>query len=109
MKFIPSRARRSLKRGFTQEQKKLLHKVRQFKSRGIKKIISTHERDMIIIPEMLGLTIGVYNGKEFVNVIIVPEMLGHYLGEFSMTRRKVQHSAPGVGATKSSAAISVRG
>ena len=62
-----------------------------------------------IIPEMLGLTIGVYNGKEFVNVIIVPEMLGHYLGEFSMTRRKVQHSAPGVGATKSSAARSVRG
>ncbi len=106
--LIPARPRRSLKHGFTDQQKRLLDKIRKLKSSTSKKIIKTHARDMVILPEMLGMLIAVYNGKEFVNVSIIPEMLGKYLGEFSMTRKKVQHSAPGVGATKSSAAISVR-
>ena len=57
---------------------------------------------MIIFPEMVGLTIGVYNGKEYLNIEIKPEMIGHYLGEFSLTRKHVQHGSPGIGATKSS-------
>ncbi len=57
---------------------------------------------------MVGLTIGVYNGKDFVAVRITAEMLGHRLGEFSTTRRQVKHGAPGVGATRSSAALSVK-
>lgn len=97
-----SKQRRSLKRGFTEEQKRFLEKIKKFKSKNNKKIIKTHCRDMPVIPEMLGLMIHVYNGKEFFPVNITVEMLGHYLGEFAMTRRKVQHSAPGLGATKSS-------
>ncbi len=98
-----SRARRSLKRGFTDLQKKLLKKIDKNE-----KNIKTHCRDMVIIPKMIGLTIRVHNGKEFVPIIIQPEMIGHYLGEFAQTRRKVSHSAPGIGATRSSASVSVR-
>ena len=103
MEIANSRTRRSLKRGFTDLQKKLLKKI----DKG-EKNIKTHCRDMIILPKMLGLTIRVYSGKEFVPVTIQPEMIGHYLGEFVMTRRKVSHSAPGIGATRSSASVSVR-
>ncbi|MEM4397218.1 MAG: ribosomal protein S19 family protein, partial [Candidatus Woesearchaeota archaeon] len=99
----PSRVRRSLKRGLTDEQKKLMEKIKNNDSD-----IKTHARDMVIIPEMLGKTIKVYNGKEYVPVIITEEMLGHFLGEFSLTRKRVMHNAPGVGATKSSASVSVR-
>ena len=63
---------------------------------------------MIILPLMVGKTINVYNGKEFVAVRVTTEMLGHRLGEFALTRKRVQHHAPGVGATRSSQALSVR-
>ncbi|MDP7324337.1 MAG: 30S ribosomal protein S19 [Candidatus Woesearchaeota archaeon] len=101
--LLPSRRRRSLKRGFTPMQKALLKKV----SSGDKDI-ETHCRNMIIIPPMLDKIIKVYNGKEFQALVINEEMLGHYLGEFVLTRHGVKHSAPGVGATRSSAALSVR-
>jgi small subunit ribosomal protein S19 len=103
MEMVPSRARRSLKRGFTEDQKKLLEKIR-----ANKKGIKTHSRDMIVIPEMVGITIKVYNGKLYDEVLVAPEMVGHLLGEFSLTRRRVAHNAPGVGATRSSASVSVR-
>lgn len=102
-KLIPSRERRKVKRGFTEIEKKLLADV---KSNG--KDIRTHARDMIIIPEMVGKAIKVYNGKEWVQIRIEPEMLSHRLGEFALTRRTVKHSAPGIGATRSSASLSVR-
>jgi small subunit ribosomal protein S19 len=57
---------------------------------------------MVIIPEMVGVKIGIHNGKEYVSVDIKPEMLGHRLGEFAMTRKPVKHSSPGFGATRSS-------
>jgi small subunit ribosomal protein S19 len=98
-----SRQRRCLKRGLPEHHKRLVEKVKKFKLGQVKKIIKTHCRDMVVIPEFLGTTIHVYSGKEFVPVQITVEKLGHYLGEFVMTRRRVQHSAPGVGATKSSA------
>jgi len=63
---------------------------------------------MIIVPQMVGWTIYVHNGKEFIPFLVTIEMLGHCLGEFSYTRQKVQHSAPGIGATRSSAALSVK-
>ena len=97
-KHVPARQRRSLKRGFTEQQKKFLKKIRKSKS----EVIRTHCRDMIIIPEMIGKKIGVHNGQNFVTVEIKKEMLGHYLGEFVQTRQKVSHSAPGFGATRSS-------
>ncbi|HLG24239.1 MAG TPA: 30S ribosomal protein S19 [Candidatus Nanoarchaeia archaeon] len=98
-----ARIRRSLKRGFTEQQQILLKKIRKNE-----KNIETHCRDMIIIPEMIGISIKVYQGKEWIPVMIEPDMIGHCLGEFSMTRRKVAHSAPGIGATRSSASLSVK-
>jgi small subunit ribosomal protein S19 len=73
-----------------------------------KKAIRTHSRHLIVVPQMVGLRIHVYNGKEFVPVQIEKEMLGHRLGEFSVTRTKVKHGAAGVGATRSSSALSVK-
>ncbi len=102
-KLIPSRQRRSLRNGLSEEQKIVLEKIR-----NDDKNLKTHLRDMIILPEIVGHSIKIYNGKDFVQVAITGEMLGHYLGEFALTRRKVAHNAPGVGATRSSAAISVR-
>jgi len=106
IELLPSRQRRSLLRGFTEEQRRLLEKIRIAKkimTEGKKNVkIKTHVRDMIILPEMMGLTIHVYNGKEFVPVEIKPEMIGHYLGEFSITTKKVEHGEPGLKATRSS-------
>jgi small subunit ribosomal protein S19 len=100
--MLPSRARRNIKRGFTDGKKKLLKEIEKGKT------VKTHLRDMIIFPTMVGKTIHVYSGKAFIPVIIQEEMIGHYLGEFSQTRNKVNHNAPGVGATKSSSNVSVK-
>lgn len=88
-------------------------KLQDFVLRCEKKIkhnkpIKTHLRDIIIVPKLVGLTIRVYDGKEFFPVKIVEEMLGHRLGEFAVTRMKVKHGAAGIGATRSSASLSVK-
>jgi len=101
--LVPARQRRSLLRGLTERQRKLLKKIVENKSKG--KVTRTHERDMIILPQMVGAKVAVYNGKEFVTFEITPEMLGHRLGEFALTCKKVEHSAPGFGATRSSSAL----
>ncbi len=103
MQLLPARSRRSLKRGLTEQEKILLKNLR-----AGEKDPKTHCRDMIVLPEMLGRLIKVHNGREYVPVAIEPEMLGHRLGEFAQTRKKVSHSAPGIGATRSSASLSVR-
>jgi len=102
-KLLPARQRRTLKRGFTEAEKSLLKRIRR-KDKNIK----THCRDMLILPEMVGMVIRIHNGKEFFTVTVINEMIGHYLGEFAMTRKRVEHSAPGIGATKSSGALSVK-
>jgi small subunit ribosomal protein S19 len=105
IQLLPARARRSLKRGLPPRQKKLLERLRRAyraKKRGKDLLTRTHVRDMLIFPEMVGLKIGVYNGRIFEVVDIKPEMIGHYLGEFSLTRKRVQHGSPGIGATRSS-------
>ncbi len=101
IKMLPSRQRRSLLRGLTEAQRKLLRNIRKAGAEG-KKSVKTHCRDMIILPEMVGFTILVHNGKEFVPVEVKPEMIGHYLGEFAITNKKVVHGAPGIGASRSS-------
>lgn len=103
IKLVPARSRRSLKRGFTDQQKILLKKIEKGE-----KNIKTHCRNMVILPNMIGLLIKIYNGKEYVPLGITSEMVGHYLGEFSLTRKGVSHSAAGVGATRSSKAVSAR-
>jgi len=104
MKLLPARERRSLKRGLTDNEKKLLKKIKKSKT----KFVKTHIRDMIVLPEMVGIKIGIYNGHEYVNVEIKPEMIGHRLGEFSPTRKKTKHSSPGLGATRSSKFTAVK-
>ena len=94
--LLPARQRRSIKRGVSKEQKKLLTTLRG------KETVRTHLRDMIILPEMVGKSIEIYNGKSFEKVEVMPEMIGHYFGEFALTRARVQHGAAGVGATRSS-------
>jgi small subunit ribosomal protein S19 len=100
--LLPARQRRTIKHGFTDLQKSLLKNLKK------KNDVETHCRDMIIIPEMVGKTIKVHNGKTFEQLAVTEEMLGHYLGEFVLTRKRVTHNAPGVGATRSSASQSVR-
>ncbi|MEM5799714.1 MAG: 30S ribosomal protein S19 [Candidatus Aenigmatarchaeota archaeon] len=97
-KLVTSRERRTLLRGLTGRQKKLLENLRKYPD----KFHRTHERDMIVLPEMVGKKIGVHNGKEFVPLTISEYMIGHRLGEFVLTRQRVKHSSPGVGATRAS-------
>lgn len=104
-KIIPSRKKRSLLRQFDKIEK-FVHSCERKTDAGKK--IRTHSRNMIIVPQLVGLTIHIHNGKEFQPIMILPEMLAHYLGEFALTRKKVEHSAPGIGATRSSAALSVK-
>ncbi len=101
-KYLPSRSRRSVLRNF--------QVIENFVKRCEKKIakkkkIRTHLRDIVIVPRMVGMRIGIYNGKTFNDVTITNNMIGHRLGEFSLTRQKVTHGEPGIGATKSSAGV----
>jgi len=101
-KYLPSRARRSVLRHF-QIIENFIKRCEQ--SVATKKKIRTHLRDIVIVPKLVGLAIGVYNGKTFNDVHITHEMISHRLGEFSPTRQRVAHSAAGIGATKSSRAL----
>ncbi len=107
-KLLPSRKKRSLERGLSEEHKKFLNKLKKYEEKGIKKPVKTHCRNLIILPIMVGFTIGIYNGKSFEVITVVEDMIGHKLGEFSLTRKRIAHSSPGIGATKSSAAASVK-
>jgi len=100
--LFSARARRSLTRGITDGKRKLIIDIKSTKSGKNKNPIKTHLRDLIILPYMTGIQIGVYSGKEFVPVNIVPEMIGHYLGEYVITNKRVSHGAPGVGSSRSS-------
>lgn len=108
IKLLPSRMRRSMgHRGLTPHQRALLTKIRKYrktleKNETPSKPIKTHARDMIILPEMIGLTIHVHNGKEFSPLEITPEMIGQRLGVFAITNKRVVHGRAGIGATRSS-------
>jgi len=112
-KLAPARARRRFtKRGLKKRHTNLLRKLRAAKKTapaGEKPaVIKTHLRDMVIVPEMIGSQVGVYNGKTFNGVEIKPEMIGHYLGEFSISYKPVKHGRPGIGATHSSRFIPLK-
>jgi len=105
IRLVPSRQRRSLQRGLSQEQRKLLETIRKAKENQEQPkatVIKTHARDMIILPEMVGANLLIHNGKEFTALEIKPEMIGHYLGEFAITNKPVKHGVPGIGASRSS-------
>ena len=111
-KLCTSRARRTIKKT-APELGKLLKKVRKaketIKAGRSARPVKTHNRDAVIVPEMVGVTMAIYNGKEFANIEVREKMLGHYLGEFALTRKKLAHGKAGIGATKSSTAITARG
>ena len=96
-KLVKSRARRTILRNYDIIEafvKKC--EIKDSKNRPIK----THDRTIVIVPKLVGKTIGVYNGKEFLKVVITEDMLGHRLGEFSMTRKIAKHTSIGGGAKK---------
>jgi small subunit ribosomal protein S19 len=100
--LMPSNERRKINR-LSDKEKKFIAKVQTSK-----KPAKTHLRGMIILPFMVGKTLLVHDGRAFQQVNIIGEMIGHRLGEFVLTRKKVMHNAPGIGATKSSASLSVK-
>jgi len=95
--IMPARVRRKVVRGLSRSEENFLEKIR-----GGNQKIRTHLRDMIVMPEMVGKSIEIYNGKEFVKVEFQPESVFHYLGEFALTRKRVTHGSAGIGATRSS-------
>ncbi|NOR47931.1 MAG: 30S ribosomal protein S19 [Methanosarcinaceae archaeon] len=95
--MLPSRERRSLRRGLTDGQKNVMQQFIDGKDK-----IRTHYRNIIIMPYMIGKSFELYNGKSFLAVEIQPEMIGHRFGEFALTRNRVSHGSAGVGATRSS-------
>lgn len=102
--LLPSRMRRSLRRGLSNEQRIILERLRQEDGKPIK----THSRDMVVIPEMIGKSMLVHSGQGFVEVRINEKMLGHYLGEFVITNKLVRHGKPGIGASRSSMYIPLK-
>lgn len=102
-KYLEARSRRSVLRQF-QIIEKFVARAKEKISRN--KRIKTHQRDIVVVPEMVGMNIQVYDGHAFIPTEITGEMLGHRLGEFAITRKKVSHGEAGVGATKGSKAQS---
>ncbi|SDX99245.1 30S ribosomal protein S19 [Halobellus clavatus] len=101
--LLPARQRRTIERGLSVQQEKLLAEAREA---GVQETandpIRTHLRDMPILPEFVEKTFEVYTGQSFERVRVEPEMIGHYLGEFQLTRTSVEHGQAGIGATRSS-------
>jgi small subunit ribosomal protein S19 len=82
---------RSLKKGpFVDDH--LLKKVLEAQKMGSKKVIKTWSRRSTILPEMVGITLTVHNGKKFVPVFVTENMVGHKLGEFAPTRQFWGHA-----------------
>lgn len=104
--LLNARQRRSLDKRvgkyMNDEKRKLRERIKNVREGNSNETIRTHVRDMIILPDMVGITINIHNGKDFSPITIKPEMIGHYLGEYSITNKRVQHGAPGVGASRSS-------
>ena len=95
--LLPAAQRRKINRGFNEDHKKLIQRVRDGST-----MIRTHLRDMIILPEMIGIDLEIHDGRKFNRVTVQPEMIGHYIGEYALTRNMVRHGSAGVGATRSS-------
>jgi len=100
-KYLPARSRRTVLRNFQFVE----NFVKRCEASVLKsKKIRTHLRDIVIVPKLVGMHIGIYNGKTFNDITVTHKMLGHRLGEFALTRVKVVHGTAGIGATKGSRA-----
>lgn len=83
---------RSLKKGPFIDQK-LLHKVTAAQGSRSNQVIKTWSRRSTVLPEMVGITLAVHNGRKFIPVFVTENMVGHKLGEFSPTRTFYGHAA----------------
>ncbi|NEU33307.1 30S ribosomal protein S19, partial [bacterium LRH843] len=85
MELMHARPRRRFNRGIKRKPLALIKKLRKAKKEAPPnekpEVVKTHLRNMVIVPEMVGSIVGVYNGKAFSQVEVKPEMIGHYLGE----------------------------
>ncbi|KAL0210553.1 hypothetical protein RCL1_004989 [Eukaryota sp. TZLM3-RCL] len=113
VELLDARGRRKMLRGLGYKEKSLIAKLVKAKKAvtqaGQKpNVVKTHLRNMIVVPDMVGSIVGVYNGKAFSAVEIRPDMIGQYLAEFSISYRPVRHGRPGVGATNSSKFVSLK-
>jgi len=112
MELFVCRIRRKFSRGLKRKPMALIKKLRKKKKEAPANekpdVVKTHLRNMVIVPEMTGSIVGVYNGKVFTQVEVKPEMIGHYLGEFSISYKPVKHGRPGIGATHSSRFIPLK-
>jgi len=102
-KYLRSRQRRTVLRQF-QKIEDFINRAREKQNK--EKKIRTHQRNLVVVPQMIGMKISIYNGNNFVLVDVTGEMLGHNFGEFAPTRNRVKHGSAGVGATKGSKAKS---
>jgi len=73
--------------------KSLLKKVEDVRNSGRKEVIKTWSRRSTILPQFVGLTFGVHNGRKFIPVLVTDQMIGHKLGEFAPTRTYKGHGA----------------
>lgn len=103
MELFNARQRRKFSRGVSRAPATLLKKLRKTKKEALPgekpQAVKTHLRNMVIVPEMIGSIVGIYNGKQFINAEMKPEMVGTYLAEYSITYKPIHHGRPGLGAT----------
>mmetsp|Transcript_915 Transcript_915/g.1261 ORF Transcript_915/g.1261 Transcript_915/m.1261 type:complete len:147 (+) Transcript_915:1074-1514(+) len=113
---MSSRNRRKIKRlqKLNQKQTKNFSNIKTFgkkigqTNRKKKKILKTHVRNFIILPEIIGKKLSIHNGITFSNIFLKSSMIGKYLGEYALTYKLVKHGSPGIGATHSSRFIPLK-
>jgi len=98
-KYLTSKQKRFVLRQFQE--------IDEFVNRARKKIannkqIKTHKRTIVVVPELVGMRIQIYNGRGFTPIDLKWDMMGHKFGEFAPTRARIKHGKSGVGATKGS-------
>lgn len=110
-RLVTSRPRKSLLKGYDKKMLKRIEEARNEIAKGKEaRPIRTHKRDLVVIPQMIGLKMAIHKGNSFETIEIIPEMLGSYLGELVLTRKRLVHGKAGIGATRSSTAlVSARG
>ena len=105
-----ARVRRSVKRGLDEKLVKKIEKAFEEKKSGKEpKAIRTHLRHFPVLPKLVGMRVELHKGNGFQVIEVRERMVGHLLGEFALTRKRLVHGKAGIGATKSSTAITARG
>lgn len=89
-KLLRSRQRRTVLRSF-QKHETFVSRAKEQLKKG-KKSVKTHIRDLVVVPELVGMRLQIYNGRDFIPFDVTIEMLGHKFGEFAPTRARARHN-----------------